>query len=421
LIPPVPGVNPYNQEADMALTDVKARNAKPAEKQVKLFDGDGLFLLVAPAGGKWWRFKYRFGGKEKLLALGTYPEVSLADARQRREDARKLLAKGVDPGEVKKAQKAATVAVTENSFEVVAREWHAMQKGVWTAGHAERTMQRLERDIFRYIGSRPIGEITPPELLAVFRRIESRGAHETAHRARFVCGQIFRYAVATGRAERDPAADLKGALTPLKVRHHAAITDPKEVAPLLRAIDGYHGSFVVKCAMQLASLLFVRPGELRQAEWAEIDFENEQWNIPPERMKMKVAHLVPLPTQAICILKELQALTGNSRYLFPCHRSFARPMSNNAVNAALRYLGFDSATMTGHGFRAMARTILDEVLQVRPDFIEHQLAHAVKDPNGRAYNRTAHLAERKKMMQTWSDYLDGLKSGAKVLPLRKAE
>jgi integrase len=411
----------------MALNDVKVRNAKATDKQVKLFDIDGMYLLVTPPGkktpmgGKCWRLKYRFAGKEKTLALGTYPEISLSDARQRRDDARKLLAKGVDPGEVKKAQKAAMVAETENSFEVVAREWHAMQKGVWTAGHAERTMQRLERDIFRYIGSRPIGEITPPELLAVFRRIESRGAHETAHRARFVCGQIFRYAVATGRAERDPAADLKGALTPLKGKHHAAITDPKDVAPLLRAIDSYQGSFVVKSALLLAPLVFVRPGELRQAEWMEIDLDAAEWNIPAERMKMKQAHLVPLSEQAIEILRELKALTGNSRYVFPSGRSFHRPMSNNAINAALRRMGFDKDEMTGHGFRAMARTILDEVLQVRPDFIEHQLAHAVKDPNGRAYNRTAHLAERKKMMQTWADYLDGLKSGAKVLPLRKAE
>jgi integrase len=410
---------PPNGGDDMALTDVKVRNAKAEAKQVKLSDAGGMYLLVTPQGGKCWRLKYRFGGKEKVLALGTYPEVSLLEAREKREAARKQLAKGIDPGEARKAEKRAGQDKAANSFEAVAREWHSRQKSVWSEGHAERTLQRLEGDIFPCIGVRPISEITPPELLAVFRRIESRGAHETAHRARFVCGQVFRYAVATGRAERDPAADLKGALTPLKVRHHPAITDPKEVAPLLRAIDGYHGSFVVKCAMQLAALLFVRPGELRQAEWSEIDFENGQWNIPAERMKMKVAHIVPLSKQAICILKELQALTSNSRYLFPCHRSFTRPMSNNAVNAALRYLGFDSDTMTGHGFRAMARTILDEVLQVRPDFIEHQLAHSVKDPNGRAYNRTAHLAERRNMMQTWADYLDGLKSGAKVIPLKR--
>ncbi len=403
------------------LSDAKIRNAKPQAKEVKYFDGGGLFLLVTPTGGRLWRLKYRHAGKEKQLALGSYPEVSLADAREKRDAARKQIAAGIDPGETRKAEKRTGSENAANTFEAVAREWHARQKGVWTEGHAERTMQRLERDVFRCIGARPISEITAPELLTVFRRIESRGAHETAHRARFVCGQVFRYAVATGRAERDPAADLKGALTPLKVRHHAAITDPKEVASLLRAIDGYQGSFVVKCALQLAPLTIVRPGELRQAEWAEIDLDAAEWNIPAERMKMKVAHLVPLSAQAVTILRELQGLTGNSRYVFPSGRSFARPMSNNAVNAALRRMGFDKDEMTGHGFRAMARTILDEVLQVRVDFIEHQLAHAVKDPNGRAYNRTAHLSERRKMMQLWADYLDGLKSGAKVIPLRRAE
>lgn len=400
------------------LTDVKVRNAKPGEKDSKFFDGGGLFLLVTRSGGKLWQFKYRFGGKEKKLSFGTYPEVSLADAREKREAARKQVAGGIDPGEVRKAEKLTGSEKAANSFEAVAREWHARQRGVWTAGHADRTLQRLERDVFPCIGAQPISAIAAAELLAVFRRIESRGAHETAHRARFVCGQVFRYAVATGRAERDPAADLKGALTPLKTRHHAAITDPKEVAELLRAIDGYKGSFVVKCALQLAPLVFVRPGELRQAEWTEIDFEMAEWNIPAERMKMRQAHLVPLSNQAVTILRELQALTGNSRYLFPSGRSFARFMSDNAVNAALRRMGYGTDEMTGHGFRAMARTILDEVLQVRPDFIEHQLAHAVKDPNGRAYNRTAHLAERRKMMQTWADYLDGLKSGSKVIPLR---
>jgi integrase len=401
------------------ITDVKVRNAKPGEKDSKLFDGGGLFLLVTRGGGKLWQFKYRFGGKEKKLSFGSYPEVSLADARERREVARKQVAAGIDPGEARKAEKRTGSERAANSFEAVAREWHARQKGIWTPGHADRTIQRLERDVFPCIGARPIGEITAPDLLMVLRRIESRGAHETAHRARFVCGQIFRYALATGRAERDPAADLKGALTPLKTRHHAAITDPKEAAALLRAIDGYQGSFVVRCALQLAPLVFVRPGELRQAEWAEIDFDAAEWNIPAERMKMKQAHLVPLSDQAVGILRELQALTGNSRYLFPSGRSFARPMSDNAVNAALRRMGFGTDEMTGHGFRAMARTILDEVLQVRVDFIEHQLAHSVKDPNGRAYNRTAHLAERRKMMQLWADYLDGLKSGAKVLTLKR--
>jgi integrase len=404
----------------LPLTDVQVRNAKPKEKDFKLPDGYGLYLLVTPTNGKLWRFDYRYSDKRKTLALGAYPSISLADARQRREDAKKLLANGVDPSALKKAQKAATVAETENSFEVVAREWHSKFSGTWSPSHAETTLRRIQSDVFPVIGARPIGEIKAPELLAMLRRIESRGALETAHRIRTICGQVFRYAVATGRAERDPAADLKGALPPYKKSHLAAITEPKEVAPLLRAIDDYKGSFVVKCALQLSPLVFVRPGELRQAEWAEIDLDAAEWNIPAERMKMKVAHLVPLSTQAVGILRELQALTGNSCYLFPCHRSFARPMSNNAINAALRRMGFEKDEMTGHGFRAMARTILDEVLQVRPDYIEHQLAHAVRDPNGRAYNRTAHLDERRKMMQLWSNYLDGLKAGAKLIPLRSA-
>lgn len=406
----------------MALTDVKVRNAKPADKQLKLFDGDGMFLLITPQGGKCWRLKYRYNGKEKLLALGTYPEITLADARQRREDARRLLANGVDPAAVKKAQKAAIVAESENGFEVVAREWHAKFSGAWSPSHAETTLRRMKADVFPVLGDRPIGEIKAPDVLAMLRRIEARGALEVAHRVRTVCSQVFRYAVATGRADSDPTVHLKGALPPYKKSHLAAITDPKEVAPLLRAIDGYHGSFVVKSAMQLAPLVFVRPGELRQAEWSEIDLEAAEWNIPAERMKMKIAHLVPLSTQAVTILRELHALTGRGRYVFPCHRSYARCMSNNAVNAALRRMGFNTQEeITGHGFRAMARTILDEVLGVRPDFIEHQLAHAVRDPNGRAYNRTAHLAERRRMMQLWSDYLDGLKTGAKVIPLKRSE
>lgn len=413
------------------LSDVQVKNSKPQEKDVTLFDGGGLYLLIGrqkyDANGKalppskLWRLKYRYAGKEKLLSLGSYPVVSLADARQRREDAKKLLANGVDPGEIKKAQKAAIVAETENSLEVVAREWHSKFSGSWSPSHAETTLRRLEADVIPVLGARPVSEIKAPEVLSMLRRIESRGALETAHRVRTICSQIFRYAVATGRAERDPAADLKGALPPYKKGHLAAIIEPKEVAQLLRAIDGFAGSFVVKSALQLSPHFFVRPGELRQAEWTEFDFETSTWNIPAERMKMKVAHLVPLSTQAIHILHELQTLTGRSKYLFPCHRSLARPMSNNAINAALRRMGFDKDEMTGHGFRAMARTILDEVLQVRPDFIEHQLAHAVKDANGRAYNRTSHLAERRKMMQMWSDYLDGLKSGAKVISLKRAE
>ena len=409
----------------MPLTEMKVRNAKLKEKPYKIFDNEGLYLHVTETGGKLWRFKYRFdnndgkGKKEKLLAFGRYPEVSLHDARQRRDDARKLLANNVDPGAIRKAQKQAKTESTE-TFEIIAREWHARYAPTWKMRHAEGLITRLQRDVFPYLGARPIKEIKAAELLAVLRRIESRGALETAHRARSICGQIFRYAVATGRAEHNPAADLIGALPPVQTIHRAAITEPKKVGELLRAIDGYQGSFIVQCALKIAPLVFVRPGELRHAEWEEIDFENAEWNIPAGRMKMKEPHLVPLSKQAIEILKDLKKLTGTGRYVFP-GRTSERPMSDNAILAALRNMGYPKEEMSGHGFRAMARTILDEVLQFRPDFIDHQLAHAVRDPNGRAYNRTSHLAERKKMMQTWADYLDGLKTGAKVLPFKKAK
>lgn len=405
----------------MALTDVKVRNAKPTEKQFKLFDGDGLFLLVMPPGkktpngSKCWRFKYRFGGKEKLLALGTYPEVTLSDARDKRTEARRLIAADIDPGEARKARKLANAEKAANTFEVVAREWYGKNEPVWSPTHAVMVISRLEKDVFPVIGNRPISEIKAPEVLRMLQNIEARGVIETAYRIKIVCGQVFRYATVTGRADGDPTTALKGALSKRRVKHHASITDPKEVARLLKAIDAYQGGFVVKSALRLAPLVFVRPGELRKAEWADIDLGNAEWNIPAEKMKMKQPHLVPLSKQAVEILRELQPVTGSGKYLFPGRAS--KPMSENGINAALRYLGYDKDTMTGHGFRAMARTILDEVLQVRIDFIEHQLAHAVKDPNGRAYNRTSHLAERRKMMQTWADYLDGLKSGAKVIQL----
>jgi integrase len=408
----------------MALTDIQVKTAKSAEKDYKLTDGNGLYLLVAASGGKRWRFKYRFGGKEKLLAFGTYPDISLKEARDKRHEARNMVANGIDPGAERKELKRAEQEqqeIVENSFEVVAREWHSKFSSQWSPGHAKTTMDRLERDVFPWLGNMPVANVKPVDLLGVLRRVEGRGALETAHRVRTICGQVLRYAVATGRAERDSAADLRGALPPVREKHHAALTDPKEVADLLRAIECFKGTFHVKCALRLAPMFFVRPGELRQMEWAEIDFETEQWNLPAEKMKMKQAHIVPLCRQAVSILKELQPLTGFGRYVFPCHRSPLRPMTNNAVNAALRRMGYTSDEMTGHGFRAMARTILDEVLHVRPDFIEHQLAHAVRDPNGRAYNRTAHLAERKKMMQQWADYLDGLKTGAKVIQFKRQQ
>lgn len=401
------------------LTNIQIKTAKPAPKDVKLFDGGGLFLLITPTGGKLWQLKYRYDGKEKKLALGAYPTLSLAEARERREDAKRLLLDGIDPGAVKKARKEAVVAEAANSFEVVAREWHNKFKHTWSEVHTCTLMERLERDIFPYIGAKDIAGIKPPELLAVLRRVESRGALDTAHRERFLCGQIFRYAIATGRTERDPSADLKGALPPVKFGHRAAPTDPTDVAPLLRAIDDFKCTFPVKCALQLLPLVFCRPGELRMAEWSEIDFDNKQWNIPAHRMKMKEPHIVPLSRQAIAILKELQPLTGSGKYLFPSLRSPQRCMSDNTLNASFRRMGFEKHEISAHGFRAMARTILDEVLQFRPDFIEHQLAHAVRDANGRAYNRTSHLAERRRMLQVWADYLDELKIGAKVIPLKK--
>ncbi len=399
----------------MALTDTAIRNAKPGEKTVKMFDERGLYLEVSTSGGKWWRLKYRFDGKEKRLSLGVYPDVSLKDARERRDTARKLLADGTDPSENRKAQKSARADRAANSFEVVAREWFAKYSATWAKDHGNRIIRRLERDIFPWIGGRPVAEIAAPELLTVVRRIEDRGALETAHRALGNCGQVFRYAVATGRAERDPSGDLRGAIPPVKGEHFAATTEPKRVGEILRALDGYQGTLTVRCALRLAPLVFVRPGELRKAEWGDIDLGAQEWRYTVT--KTNTPHIVPLSRQAVDILRELQPLTGRGRFVFPGARSNGRPMSDNAILAAMRRLGITKEEMSGHGFRAVARTILDEVLGVRPDYIEHQLAHAVRDPNGRAYNRTAHLPERRKMMQEWADYLDKLKAGAEVIPL----
>ena len=393
----------------MPLSDIAIRNAKPELKARRLYDTGGLYLEISPAGGRWWRLKYRFGGKEKRLSLGTYPDTGLKDARDKRDAARRLLASAVDPGEHRKAEKAAGADRAANSFEVVAREWHAKQATVWSKVHSRNVLRRLVCDIFPWLGARPVADINAPELLETVRRLESRGAVESAHRALQNCGQVFRYAIATGRALRDPSNDLRGALAPVKETHHAAITNPAEVGGLLRAIDAYSGTVVTKCALRLAPLVFVRPGELRKSEWSEINLDAAVWVIPAERMKTREPHMVPLSRQAVEILRELKPLTGRGRFVFPCARSPRRPMSDNAILAALRRMGFAKDEMIGHGFRAMARTILDEVLQVRPDFIEHQLAHAVRDPNGRAYNRTAHLSERSNMMQRWADYLDQLK------------
>lgn len=390
----------------MPLSDLAIRRAKPTARPQKLADGGGLYLLVQPSGSRWWRFKYRVAGKEKLISLGTYPEVPLSLARQRRDEARQLLAQGIDPSQQKKAAAAARAELGANTFEVIAREW--LTKREWVEGYRVKVVAWFDNDVFPWIGTRPVAELEAPDFLSVARRIEKRGAFESAHRIMQNCGQVMRYAIATGRATRNPVADLRGALTPAPEQHHAAITDPRELGPLLAAIQGYSGSIVTRCALALLPLVFVRPGELRMAEWKEFDLDAARWEIPAPRMKMKIAHVVPLSRQALAILQELQPLTGRARYVFPSARSAQRPMSNNAINAAYRRMGYEVGTVTGHGFRATARTMLDEVLGFRPDIIEHQLAHSVRDPNGRAYNRTSHLQERARMMQVWADYLEGL-------------
>lgn len=401
----------------MPLNDMACKQAKPKEKAYKLADSGGLYLEVAPSGGKWWRLKYRINGKEKRISLGVYPEVSLKEARDRRDDAKKQIAAGIDPSEHRKAHKATRQDRAANSFEIVAREWFAKHSPNWVASHSSKILRRFEADVFPWIGGRPIAEITAPELLTVLRRIENRGALETAHRALQNCGQVFRYAVATGRAERDPSGDLRGALPPPKAKHHASITDPKAIGELLRAVDGYQGSPITKYALRLAPLLFVRPGELRKAEWSKFNLDGGEWRIPATRMKMREQHIVPLSTQAVIILQELQALTGGDQYVFPGARTNGRPMSENTVNAALRRLGYSSDEMTGHGFRSMASTLLNEQGWNR-DAIERQLAHAERDNVRAAYNYAEHLPERKRMMQAWADYLDGLSTGAPVIPIR---
>jgi integrase len=404
-------------DTPMSLSDTAIRKIKPTGKPFKMADERGLHLLVTPSGGKLWRLKYRFEGKEKLISFGAYPDVPLVRAREKRDEARRILADGIDPSEHRKAHQAMRAEVNGNTFEAIAREWYSKQLRSWSPRQAVKVSGLFEKNLYPWLGKRPITEIKAIELLATLRRMEDRGAVETARQALQCCGQVFRYAIATGRAERDITPDLKGALSKSKPKHYAAITDPVKVGGLLRAIDGYSGTLAVKCALKLGVLSFVRPGELRKAEWDEIDFDRAEWNIPAERMKMDEPHLVPLCRQALEVLRELQPLTGHGRFVFPGERSHQRPMSENSVNAALRRMGYPQDEMTGHGFRAMARTLIDEVLGIRPDFIEHQLAHAVKDPNGRAYNRTAHLAERRKMMQKWADYLDKLKAGADVIPL----
>jgi integrase len=397
----------------MPLTDVAVRSAKPRPKPYKLSDERGLYLLCTPTGGRLWRFKYRVGRIEKLLALGAYPDVPLKKARDRRDEARRLVADGIDPSAKKKADKKAEVDTVKG----VAEEW--LTKQTSAPGTRKRDRDRLANFIFPKLGKRPIRTVTPPELLAVLRPIEARGTIETALRTRAVCGRVWRYAVATGHADRDITADLKGALSTKAVTSHAAITDPKRIGELLRAIDGYVGQPATHAALRLAPLVFVRPGELRAAEWAEIDLDKAEWRIPFERMKMRQQHLVPLATQAIAILDGIKEITGSGRYVFPSLRSDSRPLSDNTINAALRRLGYSNTDMTGHGFRSMASTLLNEQ-GWHPDLIELQLAHAERNKNRAAYNRAERLVERRKMMQAWADYLDGLRASNNVVAIGAA-
>ena len=403
--------------AAKSLTDAGARNAKPKDKPYKLAAGGGLYLEVMPHGSKCWRWKYRFGSKEKRLALGVYPEVSMSTARGGRDQARAVLRQGRDPSAERKADKARAVLEGANTFEAVAREWLEGQRRSMTPTTYAKAERTLKSNVFPWIGSRPVADLEAPEVLAVLKRIEGRGANETAHRVRARMGQVFRYAIAHGVATRDPTADLRGALAPAVTRSHAAITDPAKVADLLRAIDGHAGQFVTRCALKLAPMLFVRPGELRRAEWNEFDLDAAQWRIPAAKMKMREEHVVPLASQAVDILRELHPLTGRGKYLFPSLRSAQEPMSENTVNAALRRLGFDKDTMTGHGFRALASTRLNE-LGWKPDVIERQLAHAERNKVRAAYNRAQYMAERKTMMQAWADYLDALRTGVNILPMK---
>ncbi|MDR7135322.1 integrase [Lysobacter niastensis] len=395
------------------LTALAIKSAKPG----KHFDGGGLYLDVRANGSRYWRMKYRHGGKERVLAFGVYPEVSLSEARQRRDAARRERRDGLDPANVKRARKVAARMAAVNSFEAISREWMATQKRKLAPATFAKSQWLLDQ-VLPWLGSRPIAEIDPPELLGALKRIEARGAHETAHRTKEKCGQVFRYAIAHGTATRDPSADLRGALAPIVRTSRAAITDPAKMGMLLRAIDGYGGRHVTRCALRLAPLLFVRPGELRAMEWAELDLGAAEWRIPAQRMKMREAHVVPLSLQAVAILRELEPLTGRGRYCFPSLRTANAPMSENTVNAALRSLGYDKDTMTGHGFRAMASTRLNE-LGWQPDVIERQLAHAERNKVRAAYNRAQYMADRLKMMQAWADYLDGLRMGAEIIPIKR--
>jgi integrase len=399
----------------MGLTAVAIKAAKGRAKPYKLTDSDGLHLLVLPSGGRYWRMNYRFLGKQKTLALGVWPEVELADARAKRDEARRLLAKGIDPAEQTKLDKITASVAAANTFQAVADEWLAKIEREDLSPVTLKKNRWLLSFAYPALGRRPISDISPHELLAVLRKVEVRGRHESAKRIRATCSQIFRYAIATARADRDVAADLKGALTVPKVTHRAAITTPLEAGALLRAIQGFEGYSVTLSALKLLPHVFVRPGELRFAEWDDFDLEKAVWTIPPHKTKMRRVHSVPLSRQALEIITGIETDKRYSKLLFPSLRSVHRPMSENTINAALRRMGYAQDEMTGHGFRAMASTLLNEMGKWNPDAIERQLAHAEGNAVRRAYTRGEYWNERVTMMQDWSDYLDQLRSGAKIL------
>jgi len=408
-------VVPLSEENLMSLTDAKIKGAKPRIKTYTLIDGDGLYLEVNPKGRKWWRFRYQKDGRRNRLSLGVYPHISLKEARLERDRLKRQIAKGIDPSLKRKEEK--RKAGASEAYEAICREWFVKQEPGWSERHAKTTMERMGKNIFPFIGTRPISDLGVEDMLGVVQRCERRGAIETARRIRQIMSQVFRYAIAAGRAERDPAADIKDVIPPArKVKHHASITDPKKIKSLLRAIDGFDGTFVVHCALKFAPLVFVRPGELRNAEWHEIDLEAREWRIPEEKMKGGSVHIVPLSEQAAQVLSDLHQVTGSIGYVFPSVRTPARPMSENTINVALRRLGYDKTEMTGHGFRSMASTLLNEH-GWHKDAIERQLAHTPKDKVRASYNYAEHLPERKRMMQAWADYLDSLKAGGKVVPL----
>ena len=400
----------------MALTNIEITKAKPLDKAYKLSDSGGLYLLVNTTGSKSWRLKYRFLGKEKVLSLGQYPHVSLLEAREARDSAKKLLARGLDPNDVKQKQVYEAKKEAANTFESVALEWHEKHKVKWVEKNAARNLSMLKRHVFPFIGSTPIAKVKASDLLSAIQKIEARGNSETAHRALQVCGQIFRFAIATDRATADLSLVLKGALSPVVVKHHASITDPKEIGQFLRDIHDYDGAYLTQQALKLAPLVFVRPGELRHAEWSEIDFKKAEWRISAEKMKMKSAHIVPLSKQAIAILNDIYNHTGHLQYVFTSVTSIKRPMSENTVNMAIRRIGYDNTQMTGHGFRSMASTILHEQGWLH-DAIERQLAHSDRNKVSAAYNYAEHLPLRKQMMQHWADYLDGLANGATIISI----